>query len=99
MNKILQFLLNIVDAKHKRNIYKNLQKIFNKEINTVFDIGGHEGETVSDLLKRFKICSPSELDHILILSPFSSGSYKPAPFIFLKANVSSCSISNSFFFL
>ena len=55
MNKILQFLLNIVDVKHKRNIYKNLQKIFNKEINTVFDIGGHKGETSLDLLKRFKI--------------------------------------------
>ena len=55
MNNILQFLLNIVDIKHKRNIYKNLEKIFNKEINTVFDIGGHKGETSSDLLKRFKI--------------------------------------------
>ena len=55
MNKILQFLLNIVDMKHKINIYKNLQKIFNKEINTVFDIGGHKGETSLDLLKRFKI--------------------------------------------
>ena len=27
MNKILQLLLNLIDSKHKRNIYRNLQKI------------------------------------------------------------------------
>ena len=55
MNKILQFLINIVDAKHKRNIYENLQKIFSQKIDVVFDIGGHKGETSLDLLKRFEI--------------------------------------------
>ena len=55
MNKILQFLLNIIDARHKRNIYKYLEKIFGKKIDIVFDIGGHKAETSSDLLKRFKI--------------------------------------------
>ena len=55
MNKILQFLLNIIDTRHKKNIYKNLEIIFGKKIDIVFDIGGHKGETSSDLLKIFKI--------------------------------------------
>tara|TARA_Y100000590_G_scaffold464334_1_gene633517 strand:+ start:123 stop:857 length:735 start_codon:yes stop_codon:yes gene_type:complete len=55
MNKILQLLLNLIDSKHKRNIYRNLQKIFGKKIDIVFDIGGHKGETSLDLLKRFEI--------------------------------------------
>ena len=55
MNQILQILLSIIDLKHKKNIYKNLQKLFNKKIDIVFDIGGHKGETSLDLLKKFKI--------------------------------------------
>ena len=55
MNKILQFLLNIIDTRHKRNIYKSLEIIFGKKIDIVFDIGGHKGETSSDLLKIFEI--------------------------------------------
>ena len=55
MNQILQILLSIIDLKHKKNIYKKLQKLFNKKIDIVFDIGGHKGETSSDLLKIFKI--------------------------------------------
>lgn len=53
---IIQNILNFFDYFHKKKIIKKLKTLNKKKnFNTVFDVGGHRGETVGLFLKNFEI--------------------------------------------
>ena len=55
MLKITLYILSIFDTIYQRKIIKKFHKIFNNNINTVFDVGSHKGEFIKLILKNFVI--------------------------------------------
>jgi len=53
--KITLYILSIFDTIYQRKIIKKFHKIFNNNINTVFDVGSHKGEFIKLILKNFVI--------------------------------------------
>ncbi len=71
MLKITLHILNIFDTIYQRKIIKKFNEIFNKNINTVFDVGAHKGEFIKLILNNFtteKIYSfePSEQNYKIL---------------------------------
>lgn len=71
MLKITLFILSIFDKIYQKKIIKEFYKIFNKNINTVFDVGSHKGEFIKLILNNFnaeKIYSfePSEKNYKIL---------------------------------
>ena len=56
INLIVNKILNFFDYFHKKKIVNKLKLINgNREFETVFDVGGHEGESIELFLKHFKV--------------------------------------------
>ena len=52
---IVSFSLGIFDQIYQKKIIKKFKKIFDKEIDMVFDVGAHKGEFTNLLLKNFSV--------------------------------------------
>ena len=53
--KYLRLILSIFDYHTQRKIFITIQKLFNKNINTIIDVGAHNGEFAIAINKKFKI--------------------------------------------
>ena len=53
MFKITLYILSIFDKIYQRKIIKRLHKLFNNNIDTVFDVGAHNGEFIKLILNNF----------------------------------------------
>ena len=82
MNKVstlFNFLLDTVEFNYKRNLIKILRENFGNDINVVFDVGAHKGETSEMLLKNFNINKihlfEPQIDNFLNLERNLKGKY------------------------
>ena len=56
INYLVNNILNFFDNFHKKKIIQNLKSINkNKVFKTVFDVGGHKGESIDLFLNNFLI--------------------------------------------
>ena len=53
MLKVTLYILSIFDKIYQRKIIKKFHKLFNNNINTVFDVGAHNGEFIQLILNNF----------------------------------------------
>lgn len=73
INFLARYILNFFDFFHKKKIISKLKNInHNKLFKTVFDIGGHRGETIDLFLKNLKVDNiysfePSEVSFKILL--------------------------------
>ena len=55
MTNLTVIILNLFDFFHKFKIIKFLKKIMGNDLNLVFDIGAHKGESINLFLSNFKV--------------------------------------------
>ena len=53
MIKVIIYVLSIFDKIYQKKIIKNLNLIFNKNIDIVFDVGAHKGEFIKLIISNF----------------------------------------------
>lgn len=53
--KYIRFILSIFDYFTQKQIHRNIRKLFSNNINTVLDVGAHEGEFALSLDKSFNV--------------------------------------------
>ena len=53
MIKVIIYVLSIFDKIYQKKIIKNLNLIFNKNIDIVFDVGAHKGEFIKLIIDNF----------------------------------------------
>ena len=53
--EVVSFTLGIFDKIYQKKIIKQFKKIFNSEIDSIFDVGSHRGEFINLILKNFTI--------------------------------------------
>ena len=55
MKNLIVIILNLFDSFHKYKIIKFLKKIVSNDLDLVFDIGAHKGESINLFLSNFKV--------------------------------------------
>ena len=55
MSGIFHFFLDIIEFFYKKKLLKELKKNLPQQINVLFDIGAHKGETTISFAKIFEI--------------------------------------------